>query len=116
MLRVLSVITVVLIVAAIPAFAHAVLLEVTPPANGSVAGPDVVFQLRFNTRIDALRSVLNLVTPDGTLRPLPRGEQPSPNTLSVKADKMNSGKYTLRWQVLAADGHITRGEVKFQVK
>jgi methionine-rich copper-binding protein CopC len=26
------------------------------------------------------------------------------------------GAYVLRWQILAMDGHITRGNVPFQVK
>lgn len=96
--------------------AHAVLVEATPPVHGSVSGPEVTFRLRFNSRIDAARSVLSLVSPDGSVRPLPIRQQPSPDALSVKAGGVKKGHYTLRWQVLAADGHITRGEVPFEVR
>jgi hypothetical protein len=105
-----------LIAAAGIALAHAVLLEATPPVHGSVSGPDITFRLRFNSRIDAARSVLKLVLPDGTVRSLPMGQQPSPDSLSVKAGGIKAGHYTLQWQVLAADGHITRGEVPFQAR
>ena len=98
------------------AFAHAVLLEATPPVHGSVPGPEVTFRLRFNSRIDASRSVLKLRLPNRTVRPLPMGQQVSPDSLSVKADGIKAGHYTLQWQVLAADGHITRGEVPFEVR
>jgi hypothetical protein len=98
------------------ALGHAVLVAATPPVHGSVSGPEVTFRLRFNSRIDAARSVLKLVLPDGTVRPLPMGQQPSPDSVSVKADGIKSGHYTLQWQVLAADGHITRGEVPFEVR
>ena len=29
---------------------------------------------------------------------------------------MKAGDYVLRWQVLATDGHITRGELHFRVR
>jgi copper resistance protein C len=107
---------ILLIAATGMAFAHAVLLEATPPANGSVPGPEVTFRLRFNSRIDASRSVLKLLQPDKTVRPLPMGQQSSPDSLSVTADGVKAGHYKLQWQVLAADGHITRGEISFEVR
>lgn len=98
------------------AFGHAVLVEANPPLHGSVAGPDVEFRLRFNSRIDGARSVLSLVLPDGNVRTLGAGQNTAPDTVSIKADQMKTGHYVLRWQVLAVDGHITRGEVPFDVR
>ena len=31
------------------------------------------------------------------------------------AAELQPGEYTVRWQVLAVDGHITRGDVPFTV-
>jgi methionine-rich copper-binding protein CopC len=98
------------------AFGHAVLVEATPAANATVPGPDIMIQLRFNSRIDAARSRIDLVLPDQSLRMAPLERQSSPATLSSHITGAGSGAYRLRWQVLAADGHITRGEVPFQVK
>jgi copper resistance protein C len=42
--------------------------------------------------------------------------QPLPDTLSATGHKLAKGAYVLRWQVLSSDGHITRGEVPFQVE
>jgi copper resistance protein C len=97
------------------ALAHAVLLEVTPGVNTSIAGPDITIQLRFNARIDAARSRLSILLADHSVRPLAL-EQSSPATLGSRAIGLPAGAHTLRWQVLAADGHVTRGEVPFQVK
>src|SRR6266851_5403725 len=47
------------------AAAHAVLLESSPALKAAVPGPDVPIKLRFNVRIDAARSRLTLVGPDG---------------------------------------------------
>jgi copper resistance protein C len=97
------------------AVAHAVLLEATPAANTSVKAPDVDIRLRYNVRIEAGRSRLSLLMPDKSVKPLAAIEQPSPDTLSTKAAGLAPGSYVLRWQVLASDGHITRGEVPFTV-
>lgn len=97
------------------AFAHAVLLESSPALKSSISGPDVPLRLRFNVRVDAARSRLTLVDPDGSLQTLEISKQDPPNTLSAQARGLRPGVYRLRWQVLASDGHITRGEIPFTV-
>ena len=97
------------------AFAHAVLVESSPALKSSIPGPDVPFRLRFNVRIDAARSRLTLVDPDGSLQTLEISRQDPPNTISAEARGLRPGGYRLRWQVLASDGHITRGEIPFTV-
>ncbi len=100
-----------------PAFsvAHAVLLESSPALKSSVSGPDVPLKLRFNVRIDAARSRVTLVDADGASRTLEIHGQSGPDTLSGEAKGLRPGTYRLRWQVLASDGHITRGEIPFAV-
>lgn len=102
-----------LIVAA--AIAHAVLLESIPVLKSSVAGPDVPLKLRFNVRIDAARSRLTLIEPNGSSQTLEISGQDAPNAISAEAKGLRPGAYRLRWQVLASDGHITRGEIPFTV-
>jgi methionine-rich copper-binding protein CopC len=97
------------------AYAHAILVEASPSANSTVAGPSIPIKLRFSVRIDAKRSRLELVGPDKTSTLL-SATQPSPDTLQAVAEGLKVGSYSLRWQVLAADGHITRGEIPFNVK
>jgi len=38
------------------------------------------------------------------------------DTLSARGQGFAPGEYRLKWQVLSADGHITRGEHPFTVK
>jgi len=66
--------------------------------------------------VDAARSRLELLMPDASTIPLPAGKQPSPDTLASKLSGLKSESYTIRWQVLAPDGHISRGEIPFTVK
>ena len=97
-------------------FAHAVLVRSNPKAHETVASGEVNVELQFNSRIDAARSSLTLVTPDGQVKKLVQLPQPSPAGLAARTSPLTPGNYVLRWQVLANDGHITRGEVPFEVK
>lgn len=97
--------------------AHAVLVEASPQADSTVSGPDVAIRLRFNVRIDAGRSrVAITAAPQGAAKTLKLDKQNTPDVLTTRAAGLSAGKYKLEWQVLAADGHITRGEVLFTVR
>jgi copper resistance protein C len=95
--------------------AHAILKESNPTTNGKVAGPDVPIMLKYNVRIDPKLSKLQLLHPDNSTTELSIGSQTSADTLNSKATGLAAGAYRIRWQVLAPDGHITRGEVPFTV-
>lgn len=107
----------ILLCVAIPlkVFAHAVLLESRPATGTVVKGPVLPIWLRFNVRVDGSRSRCMLVLPDGNLKALPLDPQAKPDILTGKATELVAGNYKLQWQVLAADGHITRGELKLKV-
>jgi methionine-rich copper-binding protein CopC len=97
------------------AMAHAILLESSPSLNSTVAGPGIPIKLRFNVRIDATRSRLTLLKPDASTESLAITKDAPADTLASQAQALNPGEYRIRWQVLASDGHITRGEIPFQV-
>lgn len=98
-----------------PVAAHAVLLDATPAADSTIPGPDVDVNLHFNLRIDRARSRLTLVLPDGKTIALKIADGDAPDRLVARATGLGRGSYRLRWQVLAVDGHITRGELLFHV-
>ena len=98
------------------ALAHAVLIESTPAAHAILKGPQIAVHLKFNSRIDGARSRLYLVDPDGKVQTLALSPQDAPDTLSAQSVKLTAGAYTIRWQALASDGHITRGEIAFTVQ
>jgi methionine-rich copper-binding protein CopC len=95
---------------------HAILKESSPAANATVTGPDVAITLKYNVRVDSTRSKVQLSRPDESVTDLPLVKQVSPDTLSSKATGLTPGAYKIQWQVLAPDGHITRGVVPFTVK
>lgn len=94
---------------------HAILKSSFPESGGSVTRPDAPVKLTFNVRVDAARSKLQLLMPDASTIELPV-KWPSPDTLVSKLTGLKPGAYAIRWQVLAPDGHISRGEVPFTVR
>jgi copper resistance protein C len=98
------------------ALAHAVLVSSAPQKNATVSGPEITINLKYNSRVDGARSTLTLLKPDGTVEKIGALAQPHPDVLSATGHGLVKGAYVLRWQVLSSDGHITRGEVPFQVQ
>jgi copper resistance protein C len=96
------------------AFAHARLLSSTPQADGTMHGPLISIDLKFNSRVDGLRSHLDLVLPNGRVEPL-RIQTRGKAELGAQTH-LAPGPYAIRWQALSTDGHITRGEIPFTVQ
>jgi hypothetical protein len=97
------------------ALAHAHLVSSAPAANATVQGPAVPIELRYNSRVDGQHSVLTLVRPDNRTETLTLDHQSAAMNLNAHAT-LQPGHYTLRWQALSTDGHLTRGEIPFTVR
>jgi hypothetical protein len=98
------------------ALAHAILLNSQPAANSIVSGPEVAVLLKYSSRVDLEHSTLTLLDPNGKVSKIVIESEPSPGSLTAKLTGLVKGAYVLRWQILAMDGHITRGTIPFQVK
>ena len=94
--------------------AHAILIKSTPAIGASIPAGSVSVSLRYNSLIDRARSRLTLTRPDNTQSVLPIDRSGPDDVLASSVD-LKPGAYVLRWQVLAVDGHITRGDVPFTV-
>lgn len=97
--------------------AHAILTSSTPPASGSVPPGDVAVTLHYNSRIDRGRSRITISEP-GATQPavLAIAKDSAPDVILTTVPAAKPGAYVLHWQVLATDGHITRGDLPFSVK
>ena len=114
-LRVLTTVMLALVFA-VSSEGHAVLVDAMPAAHKTVVGPAVTIRLRFNARVDAARSRVRVVCPDQSVKPVNLRPQSNPGILDSEITGLKKGQYRLQWQVLSGDGHITRGEVPFQVE
>ncbi len=104
----------VLTLGATPALAHAILVESRPATGATIPPGEVSLWLRFNSRIDRARSRLTLIRADRSTEVLPI-EDEGTDDLLLSTATLPEGTYVVRWQVLAVDGHITRGDVPLTV-
>lgn len=101
--------------------AHAIIRHSSPAAGGRVPAGQVRLHLVFNSRIDHDRSQLSVApvrlggggtADEVTVAIAPTS--PSAELLGV-TQPLTPGAWRIRWQVLALDGHITRGDIAFTV-
>ncbi len=101
--------------AAEQAEAHAIILSSSPAANSQVPEGPVDVLLQYNSRIDISHSRVSLVDPAGKVSALKAAAGSTPGSLAAPGKVDAPGKWIIRWQALSLDGHITRGEIPFQV-
>jgi copper resistance protein C len=99
------------------ASAHAIILESEPTAGAMLAEPPARIYLRFNSKLEKRLSGVTLASADGRPVPLPAvaSEGESPDRIVLPLGKLRPGGYVIRYKVLAVDGHITEGALRFSV-
>jgi methionine-rich copper-binding protein CopC len=101
-----------------PAAAHAVVLESSPAPGEVLARPPAQITLRFNSKLEKRFTRVTLATGHQPPAPvtLPAGSDPAPDRLVIPIRSLAPGDYVLRYRVLAVDGHITEGALRFTVE
>ena len=56
-----------------------------------------------------------MTAPAGDNTDVPIDQAGAPNVITATTADLTPGAYVLRWQMLAIDGHITRGDIPFTV-
>ncbi len=103
------------VLAVSPTLAHAVIVEATPQVGAVLHDRAVDIRLRFNSRIDHRRSRLVLLDTVGKETAVTFDQGAHADVITAHVSALVAGEYRLRWQVLALDGHITRGDIPFSV-
>ena len=101
--------------AANPTLAHAIILEAAPQVGATLHAGAADVRLRFNSRIDRRRSRLRLLDAVGKETVVTLDDDTPADVITAHISSLVPGNYRLRWQVLALDGHITRGDIPFSV-
>ena len=105
----------------VPVLAHAIVIDSYPADGATLSQPPAQVMLRFNAKIIHSLAVLDLVSDEGkrfTL-PAPRDKHATatfPDRLVIPLPRLKQGSYTLRYKVLATDGHATLGILHFRIR
>src|SRR5690625_1792159 len=99
---------------AVPASAHAQLLESDPPDGEQLDEAPASVELTFNEHIEQIGSQVVITDADGTEvqdgDPLIEG----PTLTQDLSEERPAGEYTVQWRVVSADGHPVSGEFTFE--
>ncbi len=96
--------------------AHAIVIHSVPMANATLSTATLEVALQFNSRIDRQRSRFRIIGTGDFALPLTLNDSGDSDRISAPPVPLAPGDYSLEWQVLGADGHITRGFIPFHIK
>ena len=96
------------------AWGHALLLDSLPRADAAAPASLSRVVLRFNSSVEKSLSRLVVAGPDGRRFALRVALDGAPDQLIAPIPTLAPGRYVLEWQVLSADGHLTRGSFPFR--
>ena len=104
-----------------PAAAHAIVLESSPAHDAQLPAPPDRVVLRFNSKIEHALSRATIEPVGGrpvalTAAGAASDAPPSPDRLVIPLRPLGPGTYVVRYRVLAADGHLTEGVLRFTVR
>lgn len=95
---------------------HAIVLESSPTHDAVLPRAPQRVTLRFNSRIEKRFTRVTLALADQAPVPLPTADaEATPDRLTIPLQPLGPGVYVLRYRVLAVDGHISEGALRFTV-
>jgi methionine-rich copper-binding protein CopC len=97
---------------------HAIVLESSPTHEAVLSRAPEQVTLRFNSRIEKRFTRVTLAAADQApvAVALPAADaEATPDRLTIPLGPLHPGVYVLRYRVLAVDGHITEGVLRFTV-
>lgn len=97
---------------------HAIVLESSPAHDAVLPEPPSRVTLRFNSRIEKRFTRVTLALADQApvaVAVAAGGAEATPDRLTIPLQPLGPGVYVLRYRVLAVDGHITQGALRFTV-
>jgi methionine-rich copper-binding protein CopC len=97
--------------------AHALVLESNPAQGATLTAPPTHVFLRFNSKLEKRLSHVSLAPEKGkpVSLPISVNGQDQPDRIDLPLAPLAPGAYVVRYKVLAVDGHITEGILRFSV-
>jgi methionine-rich copper-binding protein CopC len=117
-MRAITLSALVMLSAASPAFAHAMLERASPPAGSNVPAFPHEITLTFTEGVEPLFSTIELRDASGSVVLIGKSQTDHGNNrrLIVELPSLGSGNYTVTWHVTSVDTHKTEGSFRFTVK
>jgi methionine-rich copper-binding protein CopC len=96
--------------------AHSILMESTPKHGALLTTPPATVILRFNAKIEPAMTRIVLLDDRKHRQPLEPSPESTVDRIIVRVPPLAPGVYTVLYKVLATDGHVTQGSIRFTVR
>jgi copper resistance protein C len=116
-MRIATMLILVALFVAPPAWAHAFLERASPPVGSEIAASPPAIAITFTEGVEPLFSTIELHGSTGAAVSIGTPQVPLGNNriLSVRLPKLPPGTYTVNWHVTSVDTHKTEGNFQFTV-
>ena len=95
--------------------AHSILIESTPKHGATLTVAPQSVSFRFNAKIEPALTKVSLVDNRKHKTPLEVSSDSTIDRIVVRVPPLGPGVYTVVYKVLATDGHITQGSIRFTI-
>ncbi len=111
-----SVVSVVLVLGfCLLSWGHGVLIESFPSHGAILQDPPSIISLRFNAALEASITRITLVDLKRQSQALHVTDGSTLEQVVVSVPPLVPGVYNVNYQVLATDGHVTKGSIRFTI-
>ncbi len=106
-----------LLLAALPALAHAMLERASPAVGSTIKAAPAEITLRFTEKLEPAFSTVAVTGRGGERVDTgdPHVDPGDPMVLRVSLKPLAAGPYKVAWRVVSVDTHVTHGDFKFTV-
>jgi methionine-rich copper-binding protein CopC len=112
-----SLIAAIALMAASPAFSHALLERASPPVGSTVSGSPPELAITFSEHVELLFSTIEFRDAHNVRVDIdkPHAAPGDARKLIVALPRLPPGTYTVFWRVISVDTHKTEGRFTFTV-
>jgi hypothetical protein len=97
------------------AWAHAYPAVSIPNNGAAVKEPPREVRIQFTEGVEIAFSQITVKAANGEVVSQGKLRQPAGDTLAIDLKPLNPGNYTVEWQVLSVDTHVTEGLLRFTI-
>ena len=96
-------------------WAHAYPAVSIPNNGATVKEPPREVRIQFTEGVEIAFSQITVKGPNGEVVSQGKLRQLADDTLAIDLKPLNPGNYTVEWQVLSVDTHVTEGLLRFTI-
>ena len=98
------------------AHSHAVLIDSIPPHKATLDEAPKTAILKFNAALEHVITKVFLIDQNKEETTLEKVEESQADRIVVEVPPLSPGVYTILYKVLARDGHVTEGSIRFTLR